>query len=331
MSANTPYPALTDLTDRPGAQVKYPFSTVEQILHQAGVLEAHPHLAAGEDAFVCPLDDGVQAAIALECLAPFTTDLRIFGAAVATSAIDRLLAVGARPRVALNLLSFPCSMDAAQIGSMLASAQEVLAAHNATTVGGHTIEDKAPKFGLFAFGLFDQGARAYSVVGACPGDALVITKPLGAQLLCSYHASGELTDEFLDAAATNMTTSALPFAQVFADYDIHAVSCIGTGGLIGAAERMAETAPSALTTQIDAGRLPLLAGVVECAFVHAERMSSDERNGRSVEALAIQTILEDPGVAGGLVMAMPEADALRMTSTIGGRMVGSFQAVTARE
>lgn len=315
---------LTDLTNRPGARVKYPYASVERILAQAGVLQAFPHIAQGEDAFLCELDDSLQAALAIECLTPFTTDLRIFGASVATSVIDRILAVGAHPCAALNLLSFPCSMDALQIGSMLASAQEVLSAHNATVVGGHTVDDREPKFGIFAFGLVDPQQPTYSLAGAHAGDALVITKPLGAQLLCAYHNQGELADEFLDAAATNMATSAQLFAQHFETYNVHACACIGAGGLLSAVERMADHATSPVKTQIDAGRLPLLAGVIECAFDHAQRLSDQDRQGKSLEALALQTILEDPAIAGGLVMAMTKQDALRMTSTIGGRMIGTF-------
>lgn len=326
MSNNSSVPALTDLTSHPGARVKYPFHMVEQILAGAGVLDAFPHVSQGADAFVCQLDDETTAGLALECLAPFTTDLGIFGASVATSALDRLLAVGARPCAALNLLSFPCSMEASEIGAMLASAQKVWEVHGGAIVGGHTVEDKAPKFGIFAFGLIEPGAPSYGLAGAQPQDAIVITKPLGAQLLCAYHAQGELADEFLDAAATNMTTSALVFAQAFADHQVHAVACIGAGGLLSATERMAQEGTEALTPQIDAGRLPMLAGVVECALVQAQRMDESKRQGRSVETIALQTVLEDPGVSGGLVMAMPKKEAERMTSTIGGRIIGNFEA-----
>src|SRR5207248_6244947 len=154
---------------------------------------------------------------------PLVDDPAAFGRIAATNALNDVFAMGGVPLLALSIAAFPESLPTEVLGAVFAAAAEQVRAAGAILAGGHTIRDDEPKYGLAVVGtVHPQGIWPKN--GARPGDALLLTKPLGTGLVLAGHGKGLVSSEELAAAIDAMTTLDADAAAALRPFSPHAVT-----------------------------------------------------------------------------------------------------------
>jgi selenide,water dikinase len=201
---------------------------------------------------------------------PVVDDPFLFGQIAAANALSDVYAMGARPALALALAAFPMSvLPSSVLEEILRGGAEKVREAGAVVGGGHSIDHDIPIYGLAASGLAAE-AQVIRNVGARPGDALVLTKPLGIGVtVCAARAdtlAGEsmagvfhrrlLSDQVLEEAVAAMTALNRPAAEAMAGFAVHAATDVTGYGLLGHAFEMADG--SGVTAEFSVTRVPML-------------------------------------------------------------------------
>src|SRR5579863_6710228 len=158
-----------------------------------------------DDAGVYLLRNDLALVQTVDFFTPIVDDPYDFGRIAATNALSDVYAMGGRPLTALNIVAFPEDLDLAILARILEGGGAVARDAGVAVVGGHTIKDDEPKYGMAVSGVVDPG-RIVTNAGARPGDALVLTKPLGTGILTTALKRGAIAPQDLDEAVTAMTT-----------------------------------------------------------------------------------------------------------------------------
>jgi selenide,water dikinase len=222
----------------------------------------HPDLlvgsATGDDAAVWRLDADRALVVTADFITPVVDDARTWGRIAAANSVSDVYAMGGRPLLALNLVGWNVDeLPTELLGDVLAGAAEVAADCGFLTVGGHTVDDPEPKFGLAVVGEVHPD-RILTNAGLRPGDTLVLTKPLGVGIIATAIKRDLATPEVSAAAVASMTRSnAEACAAALAAGAAGATDITGFG-LLGHLGRMA--LESAVDVEIDAGAVPVLPG-----------------------------------------------------------------------
>ncbi len=196
-------------------------------------------LAVPDDAAVVTLPGSPKGAPSLvlttDFFTPIVDDPRTFGRIAAVNAISDVYAMGGVPRFALNLAAFPTKTLSLDIlGAILAGGLDACTRDGVLVVGGHTIDDAEPKFGLCVIGTVDP-AKVWTKRGARPGDALVLTKALGTGILATGFKRdlfGE-SDEAYESMVDSMATSNARAAEHGRPLEVHAATDVTGYGLLG--------------------------------------------------------------------------------------------------
>ncbi len=272
-------------------------------------------LDTADDAGVYRIADDLALVDTADFFPPMVDDPFTFGAIAAANALSDVYAMGARPVTALNLVAFPIDqLPGSVLLDILRGGLAKLQEAGAALVGGHSIIDKEVKYGLSVTGLVDP-ARVVANRGAMPGDALVLSKPIGVGIVTTGIKRGGAGAQAVDAAVASMTRLNRRAAELMIEAGVHACTDVTGFGLIGHGSEMARA--SGVTLEIDAAKVPLIPGAEElCAAgvtpggLDNNRRSFAElaRMGTGVAAV-MQDLLFDPQTSGGLLMALPEAGA----------------------
>ncbi|HET7558700.1 MAG TPA: selenide, water dikinase SelD, partial [Limnochordia bacterium] len=220
--------------------------------------------ATADDAAVYKISDELAIVATVDFFTPIVDDPRLFGRIAATNALSDIYAMGARPVFALNLAAFPAkTLPIAVLSEILAGGAEVAQAAGVSLLGGHTIEDAEPKYGLCAIGFAHPGAIWPNAAGAA-GDALVLTKGLGTGIITPAMKAEAAPEPAVQAAITAMTTSNRQAAEIAAAIGgVHACTDVTGFGLLGHLREMVLGA--GLSARLDVRRVPLLQGARELA------------------------------------------------------------------
>jgi selenide,water dikinase len=262
----------------------------------AGVYQIAPHLALVQtvDFFTPIVDD------------PYT-----FGQIAASNALSDVYAMGGRPLTSLALVCFPEKGDLEVLERILAGGLATMMEAGCTVIGGHSIRDDETKFGYSVTGLIDPN-RILANRGAQPGDALVLTKPIGTGVISTAIKKQKAEQAWIDAAVASMTTLNKKAADVLAHYDhrVHAMTDITGFGLIGHARELALA--SQVLLRLYSANVPLLPGAIEC--VQAGYIPGGLNNNRDFAECMVEyadgieaerkTLLYDPQTAGGLLISL---------------------------
>lgn len=265
--------------------------------------------------------DGERALVqTLDFFPPIVDDPRWFGRIAAANSLSDVYAMGGAPLTAMNIVGWPKELDVEVLGEVLAGGLEKCEEAGAALCGGHSVVDSEVKYGLSVTGLVHP-ERFWRNGGARVGDALLVTKPLGMGAV-----STALKKDKIDAAHLRMAAEAMHVmaflnkaaAEIAAASVVHAATDITGFGFAGHACEMADGA--GLQLEIDASRLPLMAGALE--LVRAGALSGGCARGKQhfgprvdvgagVEA-ALGDLVFDAETSGGLLLSVPEheADAL---------------------
>ncbi len=276
----------------------------------------HPDLIVGtetyDDAGVFRLSDDLALVQTVDFFPPLVNDPYDFGRIAAANALSDVYAMGGEPLTALNIVGFPDKeLDFEVLGEILRGGATVCAAAGCTVVGGHSVRDAEVKFGLAVTGRVHP-RRVWTNAGARPGDALVLTKPLGSGVLCSAAKSGKLPEEELstaigvmatlnraarDAGVEVITASA---GSAASSGPIHACTDVTGFGLVGHAFEMAVGSGATLVLYADA--VPLLPRTLEFARLGVLTRAAKTTREHLGEKLLLDDAVE-PALAGVLMDA----------------------------
>jgi selenide, water dikinase len=269
-----------------------------------------------DDAGVYQLTPELALVQTADFFTPIVDDPYVFGQIAATNALSDVYAMGGQPISALALVCFPASGDPKLLEDMLAGGLSKMVEANCTVIGGHSIRDEEIKLGYSVTGTIHPG-KILANSAAQSGDRLLFTKSIGTGVISTAIKRGEADFAWIRAAVHSMTTLNKTAAEVVVagGYAVHSVTDVTGFGLLGHAREMA--AGSGVSLRIHALQVPLLAGALECVragFVPGGLHSNRQFIGTCVEADAgvdpdILTLLFDPQTAGGLLVAVAEADA----------------------
>jgi len=258
----------------------------------------------------------------VDFITPIVDDPYTFGAIAAANALSDIYAMGARPVTALNIVAFPIrSLPLATLQEILRGAAETVAEAGATVVGGHTIDDPDPKFGLAVTGLAHPD-RIVRKAGGRPGDALILTKPLGTGILTTALDRRLIGEEDLQEAVTVMRTLNRAAAEVMVEVGVHACTDVTGFGLLGHLQEMAEA--GGVSARVSLGHIPVLPGVWDLARRDAVPGGSRSNQRYLMEHVTWgegikpdeQVVLCDAQTSGGLLMAVPPGRRSRLLAAL---------------
>jgi selenide,water dikinase len=305
---------LTEWTSCGGCAAKWGASPLTALVRELAKAAGDPSLLVGlapfDDAAVYRLSDDLALVSTTDFFPPLVDDPADFGAIAAANACSDVFAMGAGVVLALNVAAFPERLPLAAVEAILAAAGAVVAEAGGTIAGGHTIRSEEPIYGLAVQGLVHPD-RIWTKAGARPGDALVLSKPLGTGIVLAGGSDDEKATAIAGMRRLNRAA-----AEALAGHDPHAVTDVTGFGLFGHGWEMAER--SGVTVRFAAGALPLYPGALAAAEAGV-RTGGDPRNRSFLEGrvrvaegvpAGIEAIAFDPQTSGGLLAAVtPEAAA----------------------
>jgi selenide,water dikinase len=270
-------------------------------------------IETADDAAVYRINDTQAIVATTDFFMPIVDDPFDFGAIAATNAISDIYAMGATPLFALALVGMPIDeLPVATIRRVLEGGEAICAKAGIPIAGGHTIDSVEPIYGLVAIGIVDPRQLRRNV-GARPGDALILGKPLGVGIYSAALKRGQLSAEHyaaMLASTTQLNTPGIALGRMDA---VHALTDVTGFGLLGHVLEMCRG--SALAAHIEFARLPLHPGVVALAR-EGIATGASARNWASYGADVVErsvdpsarVLLTDPQTSGGLLVACaPEA------------------------
>lgn len=281
-----------------------------------------PRLLVGietsDDAGVYQINETTALIQTLDFFTPIVDDPYMFGQIAAANSLSDVYAMGGKPLTAMNIVAFPiCCLPAEILGQILKGGQDKVIEAGAVIVGGHTIEDSEPKYGLSVTGIVHPN-KVLKNVGARPGDRLLLTKAIGTGVL-STAARAEMFPGGVEAAMHSMATLNRTAAEVALGYTVHACTDITGFGLLGHLYEMASG--SGVAVRLQATAIPLLPHAAEAAamglvpkgaYISREHLKTVTM--ASSVPTSIQDLCFDPQTSGGLLLSVPaqEAKALLM-------------------
>jgi selenide,water dikinase len=252
----------------------------------------------GDDTGVFRLREDLALVQTVDFFTPVVDDPFLFGQIAAANALSDIYTMGATPITALNLVAFPCKLGMHQLSAILRGGQSKVAEAGALIVGGHSVEDREPKYGLAVTGVVDP-RRMITNAGARPGQKLILTKKIGTGIISNLRkmSAGFLEKlkgrkpfgpEVEDEALQSMVALNATAARLMREFGCSACTDITGFGLLGHARNVAEA--SGISLEIRAGRVPCFPGVLDVAVEGTA--GGGHRNRDDVES----AVLRDPGV-----------------------------------
>jgi selenide,water dikinase len=273
-------------------------------------------LETRDDAAVTPVADDLCLVQTVDFFTPIVDDPYWFGAIAAANALSDVYAMSARPLTAMNLVAWPPELGTDALAEVLRGGIEKVKESGAEMAGGHSIEDKEPKYGLAVTGVARPTEIVYNA-GAKPGDALVLTKRLGIGVLASALKNDVIGEDEMRAAVEEAATLNAAAASAMKKVGVHACTDVSGFGLAGHLGEMLDA--SGVGARLRLVDLPVHDGVLELiarsVFAGGLRTNRDyvlPRFGAVVgEAVVGEDpeprvmALFDPQTSGGLLMALP--------------------------
>lgn len=268
------------------------------------------------------LSDDLAIVNTVDFFTPVVDDPFTYGQISAANALSDVYAMGGRPTTALNIVCWPQSgMPGEMLVEILRGGTEKAREAGCLVVGGHSVADEEVKYGMAVTGVINP-RRIIRNVGAKPGDALLLSKPLGTGILMTAFKRDRLPTEYYDAAVRWMSELNAATSQAMLAYDVHAATDITGYGLAGHGFKMANG--SGVTLRIEESDLPVLPGALElCAagMIPGGGKRNREFFGPHVKiseeiADEMGEIVFDPQTSGGLLIALPEPDAISLLADL---------------
>jgi selenide, water dikinase len=280
-------------------------------------------LGKADDAAVYRLSDDQALVATVDFFTPIVDDPYAYGAIAAANSLSDVYAMGGRPIFALNIAAFPADLPEDVMAAILRGGAEKVREAGAAIAGGHTIQDKEPKYGLVVLGLVDP-RRVLTKAGARPGDVLVLTKSLGAGVITTALKRDLATAEQVAVATASMLRLNRAASEAALAAGVWSATDVTGFGLLGHASEMLELEGNGVGFRFYFDRLPWLPGAQELgdAWVYPGGAHNNRQHyGRWVRfdkrlSEAQQTLCFSPETSGGLLMAVPAGEVEGMLSRL---------------
>jgi selenide, water dikinase len=289
-----------------------------QVLRLLPVQEPVPELLVGhetsDDAGVYKLTESIALIQTIDYFTPIVDDPYMFGQIAAANALSDVYAMGGEPKTVLNIVGYPVKKLGPDIlAEILRGASDKVKEAGAVTVGGHSIDDQEPKFGLSVTGLAHPD-KIWKNVGALPGDVLVLSKPIGVGIMTTGIKRSVVSPEQEQVVTETMALLNKSAAEALKGFTPHAVTDVTGFGLLGHGSEIARG--SDVSFEIDLSKVPVLDGTYELAAKGVVPGGSKSNHKWLVDDVDYedisaeeQIVLCDAITSGGLLVSLPEAEA----------------------
>lgn len=292
-------------------------------------------LETSDDAAVYKLNEEMALIQTLDFFTPMIDDPYVFGQIAASNSLSDVYAMGGKPLVAMNIVCFPSCHDMNVLAEILKGGFDKVKESGALLVGGHTVDDKEPKYGLSVSGVVHPN-KVLSNATAKEGDKLILTKPIGVGILNTAMKENLVDKSIGDKVVEVMIHLNKYAAMSFDKIDVNSVTDITGFGLLGHALEMAKA--SNVSIEIDSKEVPILDGAVDMASMGVIPAGMYRNKGyisKDVELINIETAIEDilydPQTSGGLLISVKAELAeelitdMKLNGSIEAKVIGSVK------
>ena len=277
--------------------------------------ENYPDLLVGldkpDDAAVWRLDEERDLVVTTDFFPPVVDDAYTYGAVAAANAMSDLYAMGATPFLALNIAAVPIDLAAEVVGEIFRGGAEKVKEAGAVVAGGHTIQDREPKFGLVAIGMCIHD-QMMTKTGARPGDVLVLTKPIGTGVITTALRQDRVEPEHLQETVAWMMRLSAAASRLAVAAGVKGATDVTGFGLLGHGMEVADA--SGVGLRLHLASIPFLTGArsyAEQGFFPGGSVSNQAHFGPRVTFAdsideSDRMLLFDAQTSGGLLLAVPK-------------------------
>lgn len=309
---------LTKLASCAGCGAKVGAGVLAQLLSDIKVVKDERLLVGfdkSDDASVYKINDDTAIVQTVDFFPPIADDPYTFGQIAAVNAMSDIYAMGGEPKLALNIMAVPKSMDKEHVHEILRGGYDKAYEAGVIITGGHSIFDEEPKYGLAVTGFINPD-KVITNSGAKVGDVLFLTKPIGIGILTTGMKAEIVSKESEKLAYSIMTTLNKSARDVMIKYKIHACTDVTGFSLMGHLLEMVQG--SEVNAEIHTADIDLIEEAKSLAKMgvlpeglYRNRSYAESYVDEGNTELYIQDMLFDPQTAGGLLIAVDEADADR--------------------
>jgi len=291
-------------------------------------------IETSDDAAVYKLSDDLAAIQTLDFFTPVVDDPYTFGQIAAANSLSDVYAMGGKPTVALNIVCFPNCLNIEVLGEILKGGADKVIEAGAVVIGGHTVSDDEPKYGLSVMGIVhpDKVLKNY---GSKEGEVLILTKPLGTGILTTAIKADMASKEAYNEGVKVMSTLNKYAGEIITEHYVSACTDVTGFSIMGHGYEMASA--SNVTFRLYKDKLPIIKGIKEYAMMGLVPAGSYNNKNyldgkyelKNVE-LWMEDLLFDPQTSGGLLISttkeesvkiMEKLDKLELKSTIIGEVI----------
>jgi len=310
---------LTHVAECAGCAAKMESAVLASVLREMPPVR-DPNVLVGfstsDDAGVYRIDDRLALVVTVDFFPPIVDDPRSFGAIAAANALSDVYAMGARPLTAVAIATFPEEgLDRSILHEILRGGADKAAEAGIAVIGGHTVKDREPKYGLSVVGAVAPDAVVKNST-ALDGDVLILTKPLGTGILTTARRRDVIGDAELAPAIASMQTLNRAASEAMISVGVHAATDVTGFGLLGHLREMAEGSGLGAVVFVDS--VPVFDQALELARLgHApggsranleQAVASGATFAAGVDE-ARTIVLTDAQTSGGLLIAVSQTRA----------------------
>jgi len=300
-----------------GCSAKIPAKELDKILSELPLVK-HPDLLVDvdthDDAGVYKLNEDTAIVFTTDFFPPLCADPFEFGQIAAANALSDVYAMGGKPLMALNIITFsPSKLPLEVYAEILKGGNDIAKKAGCLIVGGHTIDDHPPKYGLAVVGTVHPD-KVITNDGAKENDVLILTKPIGSGVILAGHRMELCSDEVLQTALDNMKILNKEASELAIKYGANSITDITGFGLAGHVFKMAKASDK--TIELFANDIPLLDeayNLVDMACIPGAAFRNMEYTEDSIivenSDYNLKILCHDAQTSGGLLISVPEENA----------------------
>lgn len=306
---------LLQFTESGGCSAKIPPGQLEEILKHLP-LPVDPDILVNidtqDDAGIYRINDDIALVLTTDFFPPVCSDPYEFGQIAAANSISDIYAMGGTPLLGLNIMMFPASRLPMEVyGEILKGGFDKASEAGVNIIGGHTIDDSVPKYGLSVVGLIHP-EKLITNAGAKAGDVIILTKPVGTGIIMAGHRLGMASDEELAEALSYMKLLNNKGAEIMKKHRIKGATDITGFGLAGHSLKLAKA--SKVSVRLKLGKVKLIGSTYKLAeegcipgacFSNLEYSEKDLMVGPGLDYNLKMTAF-DAQTSGGLLMCVRE-------------------------
>lgn len=267
-------------------------------------------IETSDDAAIYKVTDEIAMIQTVDFFTPIVDDPYTFGQIAAANSLSDVYAMGGEPKVALNIVGFPNCLDPEILGDILKGGADKVLESGAVLVGGHSVQDDEPKYGLSVSG-FVHPDKIFKNYGCRQGDVLILTKQIGSGIINTAVKAEMASEQAAQEAVTVMSSLNKKAKEAAEKYPVSACTDITGFGLLGHCAEMASA--SDVTLELNVRDVALIGEAKEFAkmgLIPAGAYKNREHSQKVVDAGTVEEyyldLLYDPQTSGGLLFSVPE-------------------------